>query len=35
MPEAVIVSAARLPIGRAFRGAYNMTHGATMAGYVS
>jgi acetyl-CoA C-acetyltransferase len=35
MPEAVIVSAARLPIGRAFRGAYNMTHGATMAGFVA
>ncbi|MGB8265385.1 MAG: acetyl-CoA C-acyltransferase [Candidatus Velthaea sp.] len=34
MPEAVIVSAARLPIGRAFRGAFNMTHGATMAGFV-
>ena len=34
MPEAVIVSAARLPIGRAFRGAFNQTHGATMAGHV-
>ncbi len=32
--EAVIVSAARTPIGRAFKGAYNMTHGATMAGHV-
>ncbi len=34
MPEAAIVSAARLPIGNAFRGAFNQTHGATMAGHV-
>ena len=34
MPEAVIVSAARTPIGRAFRGAFNQTHGATLAGHV-
>jgi acetyl-CoA C-acetyltransferase len=34
MPEAAIVSAARTPIGRAFRGAFNQTHGATMAGHV-
>ncbi len=34
MPEAVIVSAARTPIGRAYRGAFNQTHGATMAGHV-
>ncbi len=34
MREAAIVSAARLPIGRAFRGAFNQTHGATMAGHV-
>jgi len=34
MREAAIVSAARTPIGRAFRGAYNQTPGATMAGYV-
>jgi acetyl-CoA C-acetyltransferase len=34
MPEAVIVSAARTPIGRAFRGAYNQTHGATLAGHA-
>ena len=34
MPEAVIVSAARTPIGKAFRGAFNQTHGATMAGHV-
>jgi acetyl-CoA C-acetyltransferase len=34
MPEAAIVSVARTPIGRAFRGAFNQTHGATMAGHV-
>jgi acetyl-CoA C-acetyltransferase len=34
MPEAVVVSAARTPIGRAFRGAFNQTPGATMAGHV-
>ncbi|MGC1381652.1 MAG: acetyl-CoA C-acyltransferase [Candidatus Baltobacteraceae bacterium] len=34
MREAVIVSAARTPIGRAFRGAYNQTPGATMAGHA-
>ncbi len=34
MREAVIVSAARTPIGRAFRGAYNQTPGPTMAGHV-
>jgi acetyl-CoA C-acetyltransferase len=32
--EAVIVSGARTPIGRAFRGAFNMTHGTTMAGHT-
>src|SRR5271156_562458 len=32
--EAVIVSGARTPIGKAFRGAFNMTHGATLAGHV-
>jgi acetyl-CoA C-acetyltransferase len=32
--EAVIVAAARTPIGRAFRGAFNQTHGATLAGHV-
>ncbi len=32
--EAVIVSGARTPIGRAFRGAFNMTNGATLAGHV-
>ncbi len=34
MHEAVIVSTARTPIGRAFRGAFNMTHGATMTAHV-
>jgi acetyl-CoA C-acetyltransferase len=32
--EAVIVSAARTPIGRAFRGAFNQTPGATLAGHA-
>jgi acetyl-CoA C-acetyltransferase len=35
MREAVIVSAARTPIGRAFRGAFNQTPGATMAGHAA
>jgi acetyl-CoA C-acetyltransferase len=34
MREAVIVSTARTPIGKAFRGAFNMTHGAAMGGHV-
>ncbi len=34
MNEAVIVSTARTPIGKATRGAYNRTHGATLAGHV-
>ncbi|HZV77843.1 MAG TPA: acetyl-CoA C-acyltransferase [Candidatus Babeliales bacterium] len=34
MREAAIVSAARTPIGRAFRGAFNQTEGATMAGHA-
>ena len=34
MREAVIVSAARTPIGRAFRGVFNQTSGATMAGHA-
>ena len=34
MTEAVIVSTARTPIGKAFRGAFNMTHGAVMGGHV-
>ncbi|MBA2287652.1 MAG: acetyl-CoA C-acyltransferase [Ktedonobacteraceae bacterium] len=32
--EAVIVSTARTPIGKAFRGAFNKTHGATLGGHV-
>ncbi len=34
MNEAVIVSTARTPIGKAFRGAFNKTHGATLTGHV-
>ncbi|HEY3675710.1 MAG TPA: acetyl-CoA C-acyltransferase [Candidatus Tumulicola sp.] len=34
MVEAAIVAAARTPIGRAFRGAFNRTHGATLAGHA-
>ncbi|ASJ73138.1 acetyl-CoA C-acyltransferase [Granulosicoccus antarcticus] len=35
MPNAVIVSIARTPIGKAHRGAFNMTHGADMAGHTA
>ncbi len=34
MREAAIVSTARTPIGKATRGAFNMTHGATLGGHV-
>jgi acetyl-CoA C-acetyltransferase len=34
MREAVIVSTARTPIGRAARGAFNNTHGADLGGHV-
>ena len=34
MNEAVIVSTARTPIGKAYKGAFNNTHGATLAGHV-
>jgi len=34
MAQAVIVSTARTPIGRAYRGAFNNTHAATMGGHV-
>ena len=34
MAEAVIVSTARTPIGKAVRGAFNMTHGADLGGHV-
>ncbi len=35
MSDAVIVSIARTPIGKAGRGAFNITHGATMGGHVA
>ena len=34
MREAVIVSTARTPIGKAYRGAFNLTHGAELGGHV-
>lgn len=34
MREAVIVSTARTPIGRAYKGAFNDTHGAVLGGHV-
>ena len=34
MREAVIVSVARTPIGRAYKGAYNNTNGASLAAYA-
>src|SRR5690348_11821460 len=34
MPDAVIVSAARTGLARSWRGAFNLTHGATMGGHV-
>jgi acetyl-CoA C-acetyltransferase len=34
MPDAVIVSTARTGIGKAYRGALNNTHGATLGGHV-
>src|SRR6201996_8521334 len=34
MREAVIVSTARTPIGKAYRGAFNNTNGATLGGHV-
>jgi acetyl-CoA C-acetyltransferase len=34
MSDAVIVSTARTPIGKAFRGAFNQTHGAVLAGHA-
>ena len=34
MREAVIVSTARTPIGKAYRGAFNNTHGITMSGHA-
>jgi acetyl-CoA C-acetyltransferase len=34
MTDAVVVSTARTPIGRAYRGAFNNTHGAVLGGHV-
>ncbi len=34
MTEAVIVSTARTPLAKSFRGSFNMTHGATLAGHA-
>ena len=34
MNEAVIVATARTPIGKAYKGAFNNTHGATLAGHA-
>jgi acetyl-CoA C-acetyltransferase len=34
MTDAVIVSVARTPLGKSWRGAFNMTHGATLAGHA-
>ena len=34
MREAVIVSTARTGLAKSWRGALNMTHGATMGGHV-
>jgi acetyl-CoA C-acetyltransferase len=35
MPDAVIVSAARTALTKSWRGAFNMTHGATLGGHVA
>jgi acetyl-CoA acetyltransferase len=32
--EAAIVAAARTPVGKAYRGAFNDTHGVTMGGHA-
>jgi len=34
MTDAVIVSTARTPLAKSWRGAFNMTHGATLGGHV-
>jgi len=34
MTQAVIVSTARTPLARSWKGAFNMTHGATLGGHV-
>ena len=33
MTNAVIVSTARTPLAKSWRGAFNMTHGATLGGH--
>src|SRR6266536_3069531 len=34
MPDAVVVSVARTPLCKSWRGSFNMTHGATMGGHA-
>ena len=34
MVDAVIVSTARTPLAKSWRGAFNLTHGATLGGHV-
>ena len=34
MTQAVIVSTARTPLAKSWKGAFNMTHGATLAGHA-
>src|SRR5437870_2117584 len=34
MPDAVVVSTARTPLCKSWRGSFNMTHGATMGGHA-
>ena len=34
MTSAVIVSTARTPLAKSWKGAFNMTHGATLAGHA-
>jgi acetyl-CoA C-acetyltransferase len=34
MSNAVIVSTARTPLAKSWKGAFNMTHGATLGGHV-
>jgi acetyl-CoA acetyltransferase len=34
MSEAVIVSTARTPLAKSFRGSFNQTHGATLGGHA-
>ena len=34
MTKAVIVSTARTPLAKSWKGAFNMTHGATLGGHV-